>query len=317
MKIHPEYFLDDTNKDILEINPHNNGSILIFYQKQLIFNCGDSMIKRNKYIFFIIIYLFCFRTGVKAQSHQPSITEIISLTLKKSSITDRNMHSLKQIMQPSAFKKLESILSKGNILFMHPSYPLMEIKLPDGNFEIINILVRIPEKPDIIIDHKHLILVCDSGLVKDLYFEDEIYHYHDYIEFKRKVDSKPIIAEIRNRITEMENSTLHQNITDLEKIYDDHAKIITGRMNQDGNLDYYKMGKKQYLQKLDTIFHKAPMKNFRLQIIQLYPHPIYQYVYGIRCFQNWESSSYSDQGTLFLIYNMRTKKIIFRMWTPK
>jgi hypothetical protein len=113
----------------------------------------------------------------------------------------------------------------------------------------------------------------------------------------------------------------------LEDIFSDDALIITGtvhkRKTQDGyvvpNVDYVSQTKKQYLTKLAGIFKNNARINVVFEEIQVNRHRKEHDIYGVKLVQYWNTSSYSDKGYLFLLWDFADEanpKIHVRTWQP-
>ena len=120
----------------------------------------------------------------------------------------------------------------------------------------------------------------------------------------------------------------------LEKVYSDDALIIVGTvLTENKNKDYHapaytgkikltQYTKREYLDNLKrTAFTKKSFLNVQLGDIKIIQHdnPRLTHIYGVSCVQQWNSSSYSDKGYLFLMMDFRNiaEPIIHvRTWQP-
>jgi len=121
-----------------------------------------------------------------------------------------------------------------------------------------------------------------------------------------------------------------RNLDALEKIFSDNALIITGsvirkgerRNTEDGLVEgakvkYKVLSKQQYIDNLAKVFRN----NARLQVdfdrISVVQNGSKANFYGVTLHQSWKSSSYSDEGWLFLYWdlsNPEEPKIMIRTW---
>lgn len=122
-----------------------------------------------------------------------------------------------------------------------------------------------------------------------------------------------------------------RNITALEKVYSEDALIITGsvvnqRVNAgDGAVRYeqkvnYKVqDKATYINKLRNQFATKKYLHVEFDHIAVMKHGAKQNIYGVTLHQKWESSGYSDEGWLFLLWDFNDPEkpqIHVRTWQP-
>lgn len=107
-----------------------------------------------------------------------------------------------------------------------------------------------------------------------------------------------------------------KNIEALRKIYSDKAIIITGSVisTKNANVDivgkqmtqsvkYRVQNKEQYLTNLERVFQRSGFINVAFDKISVKKHNAKKNVYGVTLHQNWESSSYCDDGWVFLLWD--------------
>lgn len=122
-----------------------------------------------------------------------------------------------------------------------------------------------------------------------------------------------------------------KNIKALNQVYSDDALIITGsvvtqRSNHgdagvrlDENIIYTVQSKKQYLDKLTRIFNNNRRVNVEFDHISVVMHGAKPNIYGVTLHQKWQTSSYSDEGWLFLLWDFKDPEkpqIHVRTWQP-
>ncbi len=122
-----------------------------------------------------------------------------------------------------------------------------------------------------------------------------------------------------------------KNIKALNQVYSDDALIITGsvvtqRSNHgdsgvrlDENIIYTVQSKKQYLDKLTKIFNNNRRVNVEFDHISVVMHGAKPNIYGVTLHQKWQTSSYSDEGWLFLLWDFNDPEkpqIHVRTWQP-
>lgn len=122
-----------------------------------------------------------------------------------------------------------------------------------------------------------------------------------------------------------------RNIKALDQIYSDDALIIVGsvvmqrKMHGDIGLrleqkvNYTVQSKEQYITKLSRIFKNNSRINVEFDHISVVMHPAKPKIYGVTLHQKWQTSSYSDEGWLFLLWDFKDPErpqIHIRTWQP-
>lgn len=117
-----------------------------------------------------------------------------------------------------------------------------------------------------------------------------------------------------------------KNLDALEKIYADDALIITGSvLKNQPNTDmmpqvkYRKQDKQQYMQSLKRIFARNKYIDIKFDKISVVRHGAKPDFYGVTLHQDWNTSTYSDEGWLFLLWDFRDELhpiIHVRTWQP-
>lgn len=115
----------------------------------------------------------------------------------------------------------------------------------------------------------------------------------------------------------------------LEKIFSDDALIITGNVSKphttkDGvkvpeKIEYTKHTKRQYLDRLKTIFGRNKKIHVTFDEIEVMLHPLDADVYGVTLHQGYSSDNYHDDGYLFLLWDFMDEtqpRIHVRTWQP-
>ena len=149
-----------------------------------------------------------------------------------------------------------------------------------------------------------------------------------------KIDSL-MRGKILNFIEQFRIAYNSKDIGFLKKVYSDDALIITGsvisekketnEMMQKSFLSKSKIKlvqqtKEEYIDKLiNKIFKLNKYLDIRFDDLKIIQHEKYPYIYGVSCWQNWKTSTYSDKGYLFLMMDFRNidEPIIHvRTWQP-
>jgi len=140
------------------------------------------------------------------------------------------------------------------------------------------------------------------------------------------------ISDVRRRMAILdyvEHFRTAYNMKDmpfLQQVFSDDALIITGRVVKvqksdiypTGNkISYKKQNKQQYLANLANAFRAAKYIRVNFDDIKVVAHPTKANVYGVTLHQEWNTNRYSDEGTVFMIWdftNENEPKIHVRTW---
>lgn len=123
-----------------------------------------------------------------------------------------------------------------------------------------------------------------------------------------------------------------KDIDFLEKVFSDDALIITGKvitrktgdrvavLKRDKVITYRKQTKREYLDRLKNyVFPSTSYIRVNFSEIKVSKHPTVDGYYGVTVRQGYESSHYSDDGYLFMLWDFRDEsrpQIHVRTWQP-
>lgn len=123
----------------------------------------------------------------------------------------------------------------------------------------------------------------------------------------------------------------------LEAVFDENALIIVGNMVKksdkpsdqvtirygnlsDQQVEYIRMSKGQYIDRLRSIFARNEFINIRFEDNTVAKTQKSNKIYGIQIAQHYYSSSYADKGYLFLMIDLSDSlapKVYVRTWQPE
>lgn len=224
---------------------------------------------------------------------------------------------IKALWQTSAFRCAE-VNIKGNLL-----------KLPDGGFQLRNIPLQVPGQPT----EEGVVNFSGTGQIEDIYFGVPDQNY------KMWMNKATDLKEFRRRqvvLDFLENFRTAYNRKDLEmlqKTFSDNALIIVGRVLQDKpeknqllnslgakRVELIRYNKQQYMTQLANSFKRNQFIDVRFSEIEMVKHPGHANIYGINLRQVWHSSTYGDEGYLFLMIDFEDEAhplIHVRAWQPE
>ena len=121
-----------------------------------------------------------------------------------------------------------------------------------------------------------------------------------------------------------------KNMKFMQTIFSDDAIIITGKMTMQrvhtdmGMKDqakgkYVQHTKSQYLSNLSRVFASNSYVNVKFEDYTVIRHGAKPNYYGVTLRQKWHTARYSDEGTVFLIWdfsNEEAPRILVRTWQP-
>lgn len=120
-----------------------------------------------------------------------------------------------------------------------------------------------------------------------------------------------------------------KNLDAIEQIFSDNALIITGSVIRKGakgteagisegsKVKYKVLSKQQYIDNLRKVFRNNGKLDVTFDRIQVVRNGAKADLYGVTLHQSWKSSSYSDEGWLFLYWDFsipEEPKIMIRTW---
>lgn len=121
-----------------------------------------------------------------------------------------------------------------------------------------------------------------------------------------------------------------KNMKFMQTIFSDDAIIITGKMTMQrvrtdmgmkdqAKVKYVQQTKAQYLSNLSKVFASNSYVNVKFDDYTVIRHGAKPNYYGVTLRQKWHTARYSDEGTVFLIWdftNEETPRILVRTWQP-
>lgn len=171
--------------------------------------------------------------------------------------------------------------------------------------------------PDGIITNVNMTLENNS-------YQDIINNGLDVTDTRRRLEILKFVEDFRSYYDE-------KDLQSLDNIYSEDALIITGKVIQRKNLgseqarmkpeiEYSKMNKRQYMNKLSSIFDNNKFIKVKFDNITVKRHSAKGDFYAVTLHQNWQSSNYSDDGYIFLLWEFkegRSPVVHVRTWQPE
>lgn len=206
----------------------------------------------------------------------------------------------------------------------------------NGGYQIRNIPLMCNPRDTTCQDYKEAVIDLDrSGritsflytLSPELYSKDRRLLMQDPTKDVRDINVRQKVIGF------VEKFRTAYNLRDLDflnQVFSDNALIITGRvvtlaksdvsLNEKKIITYKKETKPQYLAKLSRIFRMNKYINVEFDSLIMVKHPNIEHIYGVTVHQRWTTSSYQDDGWVFLLWDFRDEehpKIHVRTWQPE
>lgn len=205
----------------------------------------------------------------------------------------------------------------------------MLLNSSDG-YQIRNIpLVIKPQDANADTDYKEAVLNFDrNGNISSVYFSIENNTYRNIMEKGVQLNDVERRLEILDYVERFRTSYNQKDLDFLRQVFSDDALIITGnvvnsRKNDGGislpSVKYTKQTKVEYLTKLQRIFRNNRYINVVFDDVVIKRHGVNPNVYGVRVVQHWNTSSYSDEGYVYMVWdftNPDAPQIHVRTWQP-
>ena len=130
--------------------------------------------------------------------------------------------------------------------------------------------------------------------------------------------------QILHWVEQFRNAYCQKDINFMEAVFSEDALIVTGkvvkRVNYEGpKVQYNVMGKQQYMANLRRVFARNSYVNVHFDDIEVVRHASKPNFYGVTLKQGWNSSTYSDEGIVFIVWDFTDEfnpKILVRTWQP-
>lgn len=201
----------------------------------------------------------------------------------------------------------------------------------DG-YQIRNIpLQLIPQDSNSETDYKEGVMNFNrNGDITSFYFSIDNNTYRQIMEKGVSLNDMERRMEILDYVERFRTSYNQKDIAFLNQVFSDDALIITGKVVKprklsDGislslpSVSYTKQSKQQYLANLKRVFKNVRYINVGFDDVQIKRHGSNPNIYGVRVVQNWKTSTYSDEGYVFMVWdftNPEAPQIHVRTWQP-
>ena len=177
------------------------------------------------------------------------------------------------------------------------------------------------------------IIVFDmNARIEDLYFGIKSEDYKGILSKGKNLDDFKRRQVILDFLENFRTAYNRKDLDMLDKTFSDNALIIVGKViskKENGpdmirslgsqRVELIQYDKQQYLSNLKSIFFKNSFIDVSFDSIEIVQHGLHEKIYGVNLIQSWKSSTYSDEGYLFLMIDFEDENhpiIHVRAWQP-
>ncbi|NQU06669.1 MAG: hypothetical protein HQ568_11295 [Calditrichaeota bacterium] len=210
------------------------------------------------------------------------------------------------------------------------------LKLPQGGYEVRDIKVKVemgdtPGNPN-----QNLVFeLTEEGLISDVRFAIETTHYKRLLEEGERLNDFARRQQILQTVEIFRTAYNRKDIDYLKRVYSDDALIIVGKvlkprtdlpdmlensgLSRD-KIEFIKLSKAEYITNLSRCFEKNAFVKVVFDSVEVTRHNEDPDLYGVTVKQNWYSSTYSDTGWVFLLWDFQDENsptIYVRSWQPE
>jgi len=165
-----------------------------------------------------------------------------------------------------------------------------------------------------------------KGVITDFNITLGLNQYVKIIKEGERLNDADRRLQILHWVEQFQDAYGKKDIDFMEKVFSEDALIVTGKVMKrvdaqipKPKVEYTTMGKQQYLANLRRVFTKNSYINVHFDDIEVVRHASKPNFYGVTLRQHWSSSTYSDEGIVFIIWDFTDEenpKILVRTWQP-
>jgi len=300
----------------------------------------------NKYKYLLFVFcvlsvhvLFGMQSKVAITNGADStFQQLVSqrLTRVVNSLGSKNWQTISEVFTEEGLQDLKDLVKTTECRNVNPLYEIPIIQLPSGEYEVRNIKVKVDLNGTKGNPFQYMVFtVTPNGKVAEVRFAMEKCHYQQIIQEGRKFHDFAVRQKIIHFLEIFRTAYNRKDLEYLRRVYSDDAMIIVGTVLKP-KLDYpdmleqsslsrdkirfLRLSKNQYLDRLKRIFRLNSFVKVQFEEISIKLHPKFPEIYGVTLKQYWKSSTYSDEGWLFLMIDFKDPNhplIHVRSWQPE
>lgn len=203
-----------------------------------------------------------------------------------------------------------------------------------GGYRVQNIGVTMNPKPESGYEgekRREIYIDLDgSGKIVDFNFSLGMNMYTEILKKGEELGDLDRRMQIIDWCEHFAKAYCDKNMKFMQTIFSDDAIIITGKttmqrvhtdmgMKDQAKVKYTQQTKAQYLANLSKVFHSNSYVNVKFEDYTVVRHGAKPNYYGVTLRQKWHTARYSDEGTVFLIWDFTNEdapRILVRTWQP-
>lgn len=175
--------------------------------------------------------------------------------------------------------------------------------------------------------------LTSTGLIDDISIAIEENKYKEIMAEQESVEDLFRRQVIVDFVENYRTSYNRKDLDYIESVFSDNALIITGKVVREKpksdyamrslsseKIVYQKRTKKEYIEKLKSVFASNKYINVIFDEVEVIQHPKLTDIYGVTLKQEWNANRYRDVGFVFLMIDFQDENqplIQVRTWQPE
>ena len=259
------------------------------------------------------------------------LSELTKATATNHQLTEQELTALN--LTPVASKRLSKLWE--NLHFACDYTSNVEKCLRDVNgYEVRGVMVTLQPTADNYkgsTSRELAISFAPDGFITGVNMTIENNSYQDILNNGKDVTDTRRRLEILKFVEDFRSYYDEKDLEALKNIYSEDALIITGKVVEVRDLGsdqarmkpeimYSKLNKEQYMSRLATTFKKNKFIKVKFDDIKVKKHGAKEGFYAVTLRQDWQSSTYSDNGYVFLLWEFKegcSPIVHVRTWQPE
>ncbi len=230
-------------------------------------------------------------------------------------------------ISPSLASELERLWDTAPMYVPDDRLFLRAIRGTDGLYEMRDIPLMLLNEEGGEVYEEGILLFTPSGNLAGMRIALPQHQYSRLMREGTDVIDRERRRHIIDFTEEFRTAYNTRNIDFIRKVFSDQALIVVGRMIQETDesspyeqqVEYLRFSKDEYLERLQHVFRVNRFIDVTFDDVRIHRHPLYEDIYGVNMEQYYTSSTYSDEGFLFLLVDFQVPDapmIHVRTWQP-
>jgi hypothetical protein len=201
-------------------------------------------------------------------------------------------------------------------------------KLASGRYEMRNVTAYFVDPDGDEHFEETVIQFSPTGMISEFRIGLASHRYQEIMNEGQDVVDISNRETILNFVENFRTAYNRKDIGYINNVFSDQALIIVGRVVEttgetsayEQQVEYLQFNKEQYIERLAGLFSRNEWIDVGYSEIDIFRHPKYPDIYGVSLTQFYNSSTYCDEGYLFLLIDFKDPKqpmIHVRTWQPK